>query len=92
MSYYVEYNPELCQRYPLRQSRHRNIMLPIAILLIAAIVMYVSVQSEIVKYLIPGNPDITTAAFSQLVEQVAAGESIGRSIITFCEEIITGGT
>ena len=92
MSYSVHYNPELGRRYPSKVKDQRNLTRPIIILMIVAVVVYASVQSGMVKFLIPGNPEITTAAFSQLIEQVAAGESVGQSIRTFCEDVITGGT
>lgn len=91
MSYYVEYSPELAKRYPTKRTHRRKPTVSIGILLIAAVAAYVSVRSGLVRYLIPGNPDITTAAFSQLVAQVVSGEPVRQSVVTFCEEIITNG-
>ena len=91
MSYYVEYSPELKKRYPIRVKRNKNPTVTVAILLLAAVAAYISVQYGLVRYLIPGNQEVTAAAISQLVEQLASGEPIREAVITFCEEIVTNG-
>lgn len=92
MSYCVEYNPELRKRYPIRVKRRKKPTVKIVILLMVMIGAYISVQCGLARYLIPGNVDVTNAAFSQLVEQVVSGEPISQSILTFCEEIVTNGS
>jgi len=91
MSYYVEYNPELRKHYPPKRKKQNKPTVSIVILLTVAVAAYISVQSGLVRYLIPGNPEITTVAFSQLIEQVVSGKPIRQSVITFCEEIIANG-
>lgn len=43
------------------------------------------------RILIPGDAEVTIAAFSSMVEQIQAGEPIGDAVTAFCGEIIENG-
>lgn len=88
MSYSVEYNPELGRRYPATRKKRGKSAGPVMILAAIAVAMYTFVQSGLVRYLLPGDPEVTAAAFSMLVERVEAGEPVRESLLHFCEEII----
>lgn len=93
MSYCVEYNPELKNRYPIYERQ--RIKLPIRALFwsIAVIaMMYMVASGGLLQYLIPGDPDVTTAAFSTLVDEIGEGEPVREAFVEFCKEIIFSAT
>jgi len=89
MSYSVSYNPELKKRYPIIQQKkklgHRVLWLALCAVSIGVLLA----SNGWLRYLLPGDPDVTAAAFSSLVERVASGVSVKESIYIFCEEILT---
>ncbi len=89
MSYCVEYNPELKRKYPSVKKYRRKPSKKVFILLVTCVSAYIFVHNGWIKFLLPGNPDVTISAFSALVEQVGEGDSIKQAVLTFCEEIIT---
>lgn len=93
MGYCVEYNPEFKNRYPsVPRNRKR---LPIGILIwgaAAVTAVYILVSSGVLRHLIPGDPNVTTAAFSLLVEEIAEGESVRDAFFAFCREIVVNAT
>ena len=93
MSYCVEYNPELRKRYP--ELKKPRMKLPVGALLcsVAAVAaVYMIVTSGVLRYLIPGDPDVTTAALETLVDEIGAGEPVREAFVDFCKEIILSGT
>ena len=88
MSYHITYNPDLRKKYPTAK-KGKNKPLKIALLLLAVFVaVYTFMQSGLARYLIPGDPEITTEAFSAMVKRVGEGESVGNAIVVFCREIV----
>ena len=89
MSYLVEYNPELTKKYPtVVKSKKGLSMFSILLLCIAVVGAFCLAQSGLLRYFIPGDPDVTASAFSELLNQIQAGEPIKTSVLSFCEEII----
>ena len=91
MSYYIEYNPEMKEKYP---KTRRVIELPIKKLLFIFAVLitsYAFMQCRLYRYFIPGNPDVTMSAFSNMVENVGDGEPVKDAVFAFCKEIIKNG-
>ena len=91
MSYSIHYNPELNKKYP-EQKNHRQIpvkkiIIPVAIFVSA----YIMIQTGWIRFLLPGNPDVTASALTALTERVSNGEPIKDAVYCFCEEIINGG-
>jgi len=41
-------------------------------------------------YLIPGDPAVTKAAFSEMTRQLKAGDSLEDAVVTFCREVVVG--
>ena len=41
-------------------------------------------------YLIPGDPAVTRAAFSELTAQLHSGSSVEDAVVAFCREIVDG--
>lgn len=93
MSYRVDYNPEMKNRYPSFIKVKRKV--PVRLLLMAAItitVCYGVFRSGLLRFLIPGDPAVTTAAFSGMVDDIGAGESVRQAFLTFCKEIIVNAS
>lgn len=91
MSYCIEYNPELKKKYPKAKFTKQISIKPIIYILVCFVATYLFVESKIYRYLLPGNPDVTIAAFSTLVERVGEGDPMGAAVRSFCEEIILNG-
>lgn len=89
MAYRIRYGPP-------QNGVRRRISLDkrcVTLLLVAAIliVMIVFGSNPTVKaHLIPGDPEITEAAFAGFVLDVRGGISFGDALTAFCKEIIDG--
>ena len=91
MSYYVEYNPELKNRYPVKKNRRpKQTALLVVVILLVITLSYSVFGGKLLKILIPGDPQITAAAFSGFVEQVGSGKPIREAVFCFFQEIICG--
>lgn len=89
MSYCVDYNPEMKKRYPAYIKVRRKVPVRALLLAVAVIIVcYGIFYSGLLRLLIPGDPAVTTAAFSGMVEDVVAGESVRQAFLEFCKEII----
>ena len=89
MSYRVDYSPELSTQYPTRVKIPRKLPLRPILLSFAVILFCYGVYcTGVWKLLIPGDPAVTTAAFSGMVDDIGAGESVRQAFLTFCREII----
>ena len=89
MSYKVQYDPELDRKYPALGFKNKKLKRKIIVLSLSALIFgTVLARSELARYFIPGDPEVTTAAFSTLIEQVGKGENATDAIMTFCREII----
>ena len=89
MSYRVDYNPEMKNRYPSTFRVKKK--LPMRLILISVAAMAVCgciLFSGVLRFLIPGDAAVTTAAFSGMVDDIGAGESVRQAFLTFCREII----
>ena len=93
MSYRVSYNPELSVKYALKMSPKKKISKSFVVIgLVAALATGVWMRVDMLRFLIPGDPDVTAAAFSEMVERVEMGEPLRESLLAFCREIIVNGS
>ena len=93
MSYFVEYNPELKERYPVATKAERKLSVrPLVWGAVAIGALYIIASSGVLRCLIPGDPDVTTAAFSNLVNEIGDGEPVREAFVNFCKEIIFCGS
>ena len=92
MSYCVEYSPELKKQYPSAPKAGRK---KPNRLLIWVVVITLSVWglfgSGLLHNLIPGDPAVTTAAFSDLVNGIGEGEPVQEAVFAFCRDVIVNG-
>ena len=93
MSYCVKYSPELGKRYPsvvkIRRKFPVGVLFGVLFFVVAA---YALISSDVLHYLIPGDPAVTTAAFSLMVEEIGAGESVSEAFFSFCKEIVVNAS
>jgi len=45
-------------------------------------------KTNIQRYLLPGDPDITGAAIEELIEKIRSGTSVSDAVSAFCNEIV----
>lgn len=88
MSYNITYNPELKKRYPIVRKNNSKPLNIVVIMLVGFIAVYGLMKIGFIRYLIPGDPEITVEAFSAMVKRVGQGETVGNAIVDFCKEII----
>ena len=92
MSYRVDYNPEMKNRYPtFIRIRKKVPIRPLFFAVIAITICYGVYRSDLLHYLIPGDPAVTTAAFTGMMDDIGTGESVRRAFLNFCKEIIVNG-
>lgn len=92
MSYCIEYNPELRNHYPNnRKCLQKKVVFRTFLALITMLAVYILVAADLVWLFVPGEPAVTTAAFSELVDQIGAGESVIDAMACFVRNVITKG-
>ena len=92
MSYTVEYNPELRKSYPMKKRIVTNFPIkPVAITLGILVALFVVHRLDVLHWIIPGDPAVTTGAFSSMVEDVRSGQTVSDAIVSFCKNVISGG-
>lgn len=93
MSYRVDYNPEMKNRYPSFIKIRKKV--PVRPLLLGIVVITACCcifRCGVLRLLIPGDPAVTTAAFSEMVDDIGAGQAIRQALLSFCKEIIVNAT
>lgn len=89
MSYRVDYNPEMKNRYPsFVKIRRKTPIRPLLISIVLIVACYGIYRSGILQLLIPGEPAVTTAAFTGMVDNIEAGKTVRQAFLDFCKEII----
>ena len=88
MSYRVDYNPEMKKRYPTFIKIRKKLPVRLLLSLVAIAACYGVFCSGVLRLLIPGDLAVTTAAFSGMVDDIGAGESVRQAFLAFCKEII----
>ena len=74
--------------YPGRRKKRR---FPYWIFLILAFVVLLAVPKDDLEYwLLPGNPEVTAQALSELVKTLRQGTNAGQPVAAFCGSILRG--
>lgn len=74
--------------YPGRRKKRR---FPYWIFLILAFVVLLAVPKDDLEYwLLPGNPEVTAQALSELVKTLRQGTNAGQALAAFCGSILRG--
>ena len=74
--------------YPGRRKKRR---FPYWIFLILAFVVLLVVPKDDLEYwLLPGNPEVTAQALSELVKTLRQGTPAGEAVTALCQSIVRG--
>ena len=95
MGYTISYGADSRVEAQWKKQRHRGKgrVWIIAAILAGLCFLRQSIDEEKLQdYLIPGNPDVTRAAFARLTDNLREGEDIRDAMTVFCREIIDSAT
>lgn len=90
MGYRMQYSPEKCRRYPIKEMRKKwggkiLVCFSVGIVLIGFICARWEQAKEL---LLPGDPEHTLQALNTLAEDMKEGESVKEAITAFCGNIL----
>lgn len=89
MGYKIKYGNATQKTKITYTSSHYFRIALVALTSLVIIFAILSVGKDTLRtYFIPGNPDVTQAAFSQMITDLSNGESLGDAFVVFCKEII----
>ena len=91
MGYSIEYGASGTweNRWHANRKKRKTKIVIAALLGIITLVLVFSGQIKTVQdFFIPGNPEITKAAFAQLKEDIRHGDDFDAALTAFCKEII----
>ena len=93
MGYRVYYSPEDNNKYPTRNKQGNTPYLRyLGVILTVILVLTVpQLRSHLRQWLIPGDETVTSEAFTQMVESIGEGQSVGEAVTAFCQEILDNG-
>ncbi len=90
MGYKIAYDSGMATRTCFEEKRLSFAAMTAAFLLLFGVLTYCfwpAGADKLRKMLIPGDPEVTTKAVSEMVEDLRAGESMDDAVVTFCREI-----
>ena len=88
MAYEISYGPVKTKQPKTRKNTPRSLIL---FLCTAALIIGLSITGSgdrILQWLIPGDSNVTSAAFSTMIENLRDGLPLYESVTAFCKEII----
>ncbi len=89
MSYCIDYNSKSGNIYRMTSSKKRIGLVAGLVLAIALFMLLKLDKNQTIKsWLIPGDAQVTENAFSEMIENIREGETIGGAVTTFCREIL----
>ena len=93
MGYKIMYSPEDNNKYPTGQSgrKHKWLLPVIIILALLMSIRTAQVRDRLEEWIIPGNDQITKAAFSVMIDEIRTGEPVTEAVTAFCRVIIENG-
>ena len=89
MAYQIQYEPEKNRKYPVRLQRKKSVVVPILVAVVLVMCFAICRKTGV---LIPGDPQVTAEAFSQMVDMVREGERMEDAFSAFCDEVLEHGT
>ena len=93
MGYTIQYGPagKAEAAWHAKRRKKSGVILAVCVLAVAFVAIVLSGDFEQIKnYLIPGDLEVTKAAFAQFTENIRQGDTVGDAITAFCREIIDG--
>ena len=89
MGYKFSY-PTVGKRHYPRKKPLPSWALPVG--LISVFFLTITIYNGSVNWLLPGDPAVTEAALTEMIEKLSQGEAFGEAVTAFCKEIIAGAT
>lgn len=87
MSYKFTYPTVGKKRYPIGKPFP---LLTIPIGLVFVLFFAITLYNGGLSWLLPGDPAVTEAALTEMIEKLHQGEAFGEAVTVFCKEIIAG--
>ena len=93
MGYKIQYEIGESEKiYISTRQADRKKRITIVLVCILVLSMLLSpLRNRILRYLIPGDPEVTTRAFSQMLRDLEKGDSLKTAVSVFCETVIQNG-
>ena len=91
MGYSIQYAPDLNIKYKAHKSTQINkkrFFILSACLIIVTALFFGKVRNFLWELWIPGDADVTVAAFSEMLADVQQGTSVSKAVQDFCKEIL----
>lgn len=95
MGYRIDYGQPFDQKYPMPSRRSRLPWMVCGALLLFALLTnlyWPEGRAALRDILIPGDPEVTAAAFSGMMEDIRTGEDVTGAVTAFCREILDNGS
>lgn len=74
--------------YPGKRKTRR---FPVWVLLLVILAAVLAIPKQTLAYwLLPGDPEVTAQALSELVETLRQGANAGQAVAAFCKSIVQG--
>lgn len=94
LGYRIDYGQPFDKKYPMPARRSRLPWMVCGALLLFALLTnlyWPEGRTMLAEFLVPGDAAVTTAAFSDMVADVRAGEEVSDAVAAFCREILDDG-
>lgn len=91
MGYRIQYGREAIRTAiaePVKMKEKRPGIVPFILITTAAVCLLLQKGGALTDYFIPGNKEVTSAAFTTLIDNVKGGEPVADAVTAFCREII----
>ena len=88
MSYQIQYEPDKNRKYPTKKPQKSKATAAVMVAVLLIVCLSVGLRTG---WLIPGDPDVTKAAFSGMVDMLKDGSSVQDSVTAFCAEVLEHG-
>ena len=66
-------------------------MKAVAVVIGVIAAFYIAHRLKILRWIVPGDPAVTTGAFSTMIEDVRSGQGVPDAVFSFCKNVISGG-
>lgn len=89
MGYQISYGPiKTKDSVKMRGKTVRAFALVICIIALVIGLQVSGVGKTLWRWMLPGNPEVTSAALDTMAESLKQGDSVGEAVTAFCREII----
>ena len=90
MVYRVQYTPQEAYRYPpIKSKRKKGRGKGWTLLLAVGIALWL-LLSGVPDFLIPGDPQVTRSAATEMISQMKTGTPVHDAVTVFCKQILDG--